>query len=164
VEQIVLPVIDTDCVARAVLGRHWRAATPEQRTRFTEELQTLLIRTYAAPLVTYTDVEITYPPPLASEAKDHVTVRTLIQYGTKEPVPVHYWLRHRNGEWKACDVTIAGVSAAVTFRSTFNHEIQKTGLEGFLDRLIRHNRERDLRPPDDTGDTEIPLPEFGSQR
>ncbi len=36
IDQYLLPHFDTDYAARLVLGKHWRTATAEQRTRFIE--------------------------------------------------------------------------------------------------------------------------------
>ena len=46
VNQIVLPLFDFERMSSWVLGKYWRAATPAQRQKFTEEFRTLLVRTY----------------------------------------------------------------------------------------------------------------------
>lgn len=142
VEQFLLPVVDRERIARWVLGKHWRTATPVQRERFIEEFQTLLVRTYAAPLLDYLDVEIEYLPGPMDPAADNLVIRTEIRAPGRKPVPVHYNLHRRSGAWQVYDVTIAGVSAVVTLRSTFSDEIQKLGLEEFIRRLAEKNRER----------------------
>ncbi|MDV7393569.1 ABC transporter substrate-binding protein, partial [Arthrospira platensis SPKY1] len=55
VNQIILPNFDFNLISRWVLGRAWQQATPEQRRRFAEEFQTLLVRTYSNALLEYVD-------------------------------------------------------------------------------------------------------------
>lgn len=140
VEKILLPVIDSKRVARWILGRHGRYATDEQLTRFTRELQTLLIYTYSGPLLEFTEIEITYLPLEGKPDVKDTTVRTRIQYEGKDPLSVHYHLHFKDGRWQIYDVTVEGISAIVTLRSTFTEEIRKLGLEGFIEKLARHNK------------------------
>lgn len=142
VEDILLPVVDRERVSRWVLGRHWRNATAEQRSRFTEEFQTMLIRTYSAPLLDYTAVEITYLPFEHDLNDTDAVIRTQIHYGERKPLSVYYSLHFRDGAWKVYDVTVAGVSAVTTFRATFSEQIQKVGLEEFIRQLSEQNRRR----------------------
>lgn len=141
IEDIVIPVVDRERISRWVLGRHWHKASAEQRSRFTKELQTMLIRTYAAPLLDYTDIEVNYLP-LNDSGNTDVVIRTQIQPRGGEPLPVHYSLHSRDGNWKIYDVTIGGVSAVVTLRTTFSNQIRKVGLEEFIHQLSEKNRQR----------------------
>lgn len=43
VERVALPHFDLDSVARAIVGRPWRSATPDQRQRFLEAFKTFII-------------------------------------------------------------------------------------------------------------------------
>lgn len=141
IEDIVIPVLDRERISRWVLGRHWHEATAEQRSRFIKEFQTMLIRTYATPLLDYTDVEVNYLS-LSDSGNTDVVVRTQIQPSGGEPLPVYYNLHSRDGNWKVYDVTIGGVSAVITLRTTFSSQIRKVGLEEFIRQLSEKNRRR----------------------
>jgi len=60
VDEHVLPNFDFRAMSRTVLGRYWRTASEEQRTRFTAEFRDLLVRTYATALLKYNDEKIVY--------------------------------------------------------------------------------------------------------
>jgi len=47
VEEMILPHLDFTTFARLTLGKHWRKASPEQRTAFTEGFRDLLMRHFA---------------------------------------------------------------------------------------------------------------------
>ena len=44
-ERLVLPYFDFERMARWVLGKRWKTATPEQQKRFVSAFRTLLVRT-----------------------------------------------------------------------------------------------------------------------
>ena len=135
VEEILGPHVDFERIGRGILGRHWRDATPDQRERFMAAFQGLLLRTYAAALIDYTDVRITYLPTRATQDADRTVVRTRVSHGTRPPVQVDYRMHREEGNWKVYDVIGEGVSAVVTFRGTFGPEVKRLGMDGLIDSL-----------------------------
>jgi phospholipid transport system substrate-binding protein len=151
VEQILDPASDYPLSARLVLGRYWNQATPAQRERFLRDFRGMLLRTYTAPLLEYAQDIAVEVLPGSPPAKDRrATVRTVLAIGGRPPVPVNYHLRQGEDGWKVYDVVIQGVSAIVTFRSSFAEEIQRFGLSGFLDRLAERSHGPD-GPPGSAG-------------
>ncbi|MEE4377325.1 MAG: ABC transporter substrate-binding protein [Candidatus Competibacteraceae bacterium] len=142
VNEIVLPHFDFTVMSRWVLGKYWRQATAEQRSRFVEEFRTLLVRTYSQALLEYSNETIKFlpMPQLAPEAKD-VTVRSEFHPQTGAPIPVNYSLHLFEGEWKIYDVTVDGVSLVTNYRSTFADQIRADGIEAVINSLAERNRE-----------------------
>ena len=85
------------------------------------------------------DVNIEFQPGKAQTNEKRATVRTTLSFSGSQPVPVHYSMRYKEDGWKVYDVVIGGISAVVTFRSSFSEDIKKRGLEGFLKKLETHN-------------------------
>ncbi len=140
VSDIVLPHFDFERMASWVLGKHWRTATPAQRTRFVEEFRNLLVRTYATSLTDYTDRKITYFPVRAEPGATEVTVHTEIAQAGATPIPIDYSLSLKDGEWKVHDVAIDGVSLVTNYRTSFSNEIRKSGLDPLIDKLAQRNQ------------------------
>ena len=69
------------------MGRNWRAATPEQQKRLTDEFRTLLVRTYSGALNQYRDETIDYKPLRTNPGDTDVTVRTVVASRAATPVP-----------------------------------------------------------------------------
>jgi phospholipid transport system substrate-binding protein len=149
VENTVLPHLDFDRIARWVLGKHWRTATPEQQKAFTREFTAFLTRTYVTAMVTYTDAIIananglSYPPGNKQLSDDQAQVRARIRMTNGNTVDVVYKLTNASGAWKVYDLTIEGISLAITYRSNINSEIAKRGLDGLIAHLAQRNREED---------------------
>ncbi len=140
VEELILPHFDFRRMSAWVLGRHWRTATPEQRKQFSQEFQTLLIRTYATALLEYTDQKIRYLPFHAAEGDRRVTVKTEIVQSGGVNIPIFYSMyRNREGEWKVYDISIDGVSLVTNYRSSFASEIARGGMDALLTKLAKMN-------------------------
>ncbi len=145
VNEIVLPHFDFPRMAKRVLGKHWRKATPQQRREFTEAFRDLLVRTYTNSLTEYAEQEINYLPLRAKSGAKNVTVRSEIEQPGSTPIDVSYRLGWVSNEWKVYDVSIEGVSLVTNYRSSFSREISQGGLGGLIDELAR----RSQQPPND---------------
>jgi len=139
VDQIILPRFDFVRISRLVLGKNWRRASPEQRERFIEEFQELLIRTYAMALLNYSDKQVTYLPLRRVGDAVKVTVNTRVSAAGAPQIPIDYKLYLSNDEWKVYDVTIDGVSLVSTYRSSFSSQIRRFKMDGLLKRMGRLN-------------------------
>jgi phospholipid transport system substrate-binding protein len=140
VDEIVLPHFDFARMAQLVLGKHWRDASEQQRTRFTAEFRALLVRTYATALFDYTGQKIVYKPLHANPADQDVVVRTEIETGTGPAVPMHFAMwKNGAGEWKVFDVRIDGVSLVTNYRNTYSKTIQTDGLDALIGQIASKN-------------------------
>ncbi|HEX2243642.1 MAG TPA: ABC transporter substrate-binding protein, partial [Gammaproteobacteria bacterium] len=50
---------------------------------------------------------------------------------------VNYSFRFTDGQWKAYDMTIDGLSLVKNFRTSFDNEIERNGLDALIERLER---------------------------
>lgn len=138
VEQHISPHVDTELVARLILGRHWRVATQEQRARFIDAFKWMLLRTYSIAVEDFSAVNIRYLPAREQTREGEAEVRTQISHGGGPPVRVNYRMHERDGRWLVFDLSIAGVSMVATYRGTFAAEINRHGLDGLIERMGEH--------------------------
>ncbi len=153
VDEILLPHFDTDYSARLVLGKHWRAATPEQRRRFIDAFYQSLLRNYGSALADFTADRLAVLPFRGDLASGQATVRTEVKRSNGARVPVNYSLHSTPQGWKAWDVTIEGISYVRNFRNDVGAEVDQAGLESVIKRLETEgprgaNGERELSPAD----------------
>ena len=135
VDQILLPHFDTDYSARLVLGKHWRAATPEQRRRFIDAFYQSLLRNYGSALADFTADRLAVLPFRGDLTSGQAVVRTEVKRSNGQRVPVNYSLHSTPQGWKAWDVTIEGISYARNFRNDVGAEVDQAGLESVIKRL-----------------------------
>lgn len=139
VDELLLPHFDTDYSARLVLGKHWRAATPEQRRRFVDAFYKSLLRNYGSALAEFTADRLTVLPFRGDLATGQAVVRTEVKRSNGARVPVNYTLHSTPQGWKAWDVTIEGISYVRNFRNDVGAEVEQAGLESVIKRLESEN-------------------------
>ncbi len=144
VDELIVPHFDFTQMAQRVLGKHWRTASPAQRTRFVDEFRKLMIRTYALALLEYVDWEIRYFPVRAEPGAKNVTVKTEIDRPGGTVIPISYRLHVIEDAWKVSDVTVDGVSLVNTYQASFRSEVRKGGIDGLIDSLAAKNA---TKPP-----------------
>lgn len=141
VEAKVLPNFNFAHMTRLAVGPPWRQATSAQRQSLTDEFRTLLVHTYTSAFTQYRDQVVEYKPLKLQTGDTDVVVRSLIrQKGGADPVDINYSMEKTDTGWKVYDVTIAGVSLVQNYRSSFNTEIQKSGVDGLIGTLATKNR------------------------
>lgn len=141
IETKLAPHFNFSGMARLALGKNWNAASPDQRKALTAEFRALLVQTYTASLMLYKDQKIDYRPLKVTAEDNDVLVRSLVRRsGGGEPVQVDYGMEKLDNGWKVYNVKIGGVSLVESYRSTFNTEIQKNGVDGLIKTLHDKNR------------------------
>jgi phospholipid transport system substrate-binding protein len=141
VEAKVLPHFDFTRMTRLAVGPAWRQASSAQQQRLVTEFRTLLVHTYTSAFTQYRDQVIQYRPLKVQPGETEVAVRSVIkQSGGGDPIEVSYSMEKSDAGWKVYDVTIAGVSLVQNYRSSFNSEIQKSGVDGLITTLANKNK------------------------
>lgn len=141
VDENVLPNFDFRAMSRTVLGRYWRAASEEQRARFTAEFRELLVRTYATALLKYNDEKIVYLAFRLSPDDRTTTVKSEVRRTDGgPPIAINYSFYHTDAAWKVYDLTIEGASLVTTYQSTYADRVQREGLDALIARLARDNK------------------------
>ena len=133
------PHFDFERMTALAVGRGWRTATPEQQKQLVDQFQTLLARTYSNAFVQYRDQTISYKPLRLDPGATEATVRTEIVRQGQPPVQIDYSMEKKNGEWKAYDVIVGGVSLVTNYRDEFASQVQAGGIDGLIKSLQAKN-------------------------
>ena len=141
VEAKVLPHFNFQRMTALAMGRDWNKASPEQKTRLSEEFKTLLVRTYSNALTGYRDQTIRYKPTRMQDDAADVVVKTEIHQSGGKPIQLNYSLEKQDAGWKVYDVIVAGVSLVTNYRDTFNQEVRANGVDGLIQMLVDKNKQ-----------------------
>ncbi len=137
IDGILLPRFDRNFAAAAVLGKHWRSASDEQKQRFIDAFYESLLQRYADGVVEF-DMDRVEVLPYKGDAEKRTTVvRTQVRLDDGSKIPVDYTLVNREDRWRMFDVKIEGVSYVINFRKELESEIRATSLESVISRLER---------------------------
>ena len=138
-EDKVLPYFNFARMTQLAVGRNWREASDAQKKSLTDEFRKLLVRTYSTTLSQYRDQTIDVKPLKIAAADTEVVVKTQINQPGGQPIPIDYSVEKTKDGWKVYDVLIDGVSLVTNYRSSFNTEIQKSGIDGLIKSLVDRN-------------------------
>jgi phospholipid transport system substrate-binding protein len=128
-------------IGRFVLGTTWRRATPEQRTDYLDLFGEFVVKTYAKRLGGYSGEALTVLKTTVVGKKRDVIVYTRIDRPSGPPLKATWRVRKFDDQDKIIDVTVEGVSMAVTQRQEFASVTRRSGLEGLL-QILRARTER----------------------
>ncbi len=104
---------DVPDIARFVLGRYWRLASPSQQQEFVKLLTDYIALVYANRLAEYSGetLRVTGTRP---EPDGQLVSSEIIRRNGQPPAPVDWLLTPQNGTYKINDVRVEGVSMATT--------------------------------------------------
>ena len=136
----VIPHIDFQRMTASAVGRGWRQATPEQRTRLQDEFKTLLVYTYAGAAAQIRDQVVEFRPMRSRPEDTEVVVRTLVR-GKGDPIQLDYRLEKDGDSWKVYDVNVLGAWLVQTYQSSFAQEINSSGIDGLISKLSERNKQ-----------------------
>jgi phospholipid transport system substrate-binding protein len=149
VEQSLMPLADTAAVARGILGRYWRAATPAQRARFERGLHAYMLDTLVHALIERQgDVmayirDVRFLPTRILEPGRRAQVRFVFTLKPGVQPEIGLAMRGDGADWRIRDVSVLGLSLVAGFRDTLAAEVRRDGLEA----VVRRFEAYDLRLP-----------------
>ena len=146
VETKILPYVDFQRMTSLAAGRHWRTATPDQQQRLSAEFRTLLVYTYSGALSQIKNETVDFKPLRASPDDTEVEVRSQVNVARGEPVLLNYRVAKSPAGWKIYDINVMGAWLVETYKSSFNSEISKGGIDGLIKTLADKNKARASRP------------------
>lgn len=137
INSVLLPHFDTSYAAILVLGRYARTATPEQINRFQKAFYDALIDRYADGLIDYREGRVTILPSRGTSDDGHrALVRSEVTLDDGRKIAVNYVFRRAaDGQWKAFDVVIEGISYIASYRGQVGEEIRHSSLDALITRL-----------------------------
>lgn len=126
-DEAMLPYVDFRYIsARVMGGRYFRAATPEQRSRFATVFQTTLVKTFGQGLMNfdYREFDLHIEKRESRfEDQDNVALEVVANDGKRYPVT--FTLRLHKEEWKVINLIVNGINLGLTFNSQFDRAMRE---------------------------------------
>nr|WP_136067292.1 ABC transporter substrate-binding protein [Halomonas sp. EAR18] len=117
-------IADFRYIGASVMGRYFRNASPEQRSRFVDTFRQTLIDTYARGLVTFDYRELRVLEGTGGRYEDQASVDMEVVADNGEVYPVSYTLRRDGDQWKVVNVIVNGINLGLTFRNQFDQAMR----------------------------------------
>jgi len=133
--QIVDEYFNFHEMAKRALGRSWKNQSPEKQQEFVKLFKQLLFNTYINRVETYTGSNEKFSYDEERIEGDYALVKTRIMGYKNTDVQIDYRLRFQNGEWKAYDVVVEGISLVNNYRQQFDSILASGSFDALLDRM-----------------------------
>jgi len=146
VEAKILPNFDFNRMTQLVIGKHWPAASAQQKQALVTEFRNLLVRTYSSSLTAFTNQTVEFKPLAIKPDDTDVTVRSEIRQPGGQPIPIDYRMYKTTFGWKIYDVTIDSVSLVTNYRSSFSSTIRQKGIDGLIKTLADQSSRNSAAP------------------
>ncbi len=134
VQKTLDAVVDFPYIAKAVMRKSAKTATPAQMEKFTTVFKNGLIKTYAKGLANYAESEIkTLPVNMPADARRVSVDQEVSDKGATHKLS--YTLKQSDsGEWKLINVVLNGVNLGESFTSQFDQAMIKN--DNNIDKVI----------------------------
>lgn len=119
-------------ISRFVLGRHWRNATDEQKSVYSNVFVDFIVRVYASRFDSYNGEKFEVLKVVEAEGGDSVVRTRILRPSGGAPIGVDYRVRKFDDTYKVVDVTVEGISMLHTHRVEFASVINRKGIDGLL--------------------------------
>lgn len=126
--EIIAPVVDFDDLAKKVMGKYYRQATPEQVEAFVGVTEGTLLRTYSAAVIDFDPSRLTVMPLARQKPGREVRVDAKFQLSDGSPVDIAFYMEPKTSEqWMLSNVVINNINFGLTFRKQFGVMMQQNG-------------------------------------
>lgn len=136
--ELILPHIDFETLSRWVLGKYWRQATGDQRTRFIAQFREMLMNSYLRSVTGYRDNTVRFQQ-RPGQPDGRALVDADISQPNGPPIRAEFRMHRVESQWLIYDVAVEGISLVATHRSSFAREISTNGIDSLLSRLEEMN-------------------------
>ena len=131
-QPLVERATDVDGIARFVLGRYMRSATPQQQAEFLSVFHDVLMENIFSKVGQYSGV--TFRMTTTQQREGEFLVGTVITLPNQAPANVQWTVKSEGGQLKIIDVVPENVSLRLTQRADYASYMQRNGNN--LDALI----------------------------
>ena len=120
-----------DLIGRFAMGRHWRTATPAQRSDYATLFSVYILKSYSKRLGGYAGETMAVTGTRDAGKRD-ILVQTKISRPSGPPLEAGWRVRDIKGSLKIVDILVEGISMALTQRQEFAAVISQRGVNGLI--------------------------------
>ena len=133
IRKIIGEMFDFTTLSKLTLGRYWKKFSPDEQKEFVSLYQSILEKVYMDRILEYTGEKVSFTKEIML-SKKKAEVRSELITASKS-IPIDYRMYLKDGEWKAYDLVIEGVSLVKNYRSQFNQILSKESPQELLEKL-----------------------------
>jgi phospholipid transport system substrate-binding protein len=126
---------DIPAIARFTAARFWKAATPDEQTKFLAAFEDVIVYTWARRFSEYNGQTLSVQSSVPDGENGALVTSTINSKDTR-PIAVAWRLRKRPEGWRIVDISVEGVSMAQSYRQEYASIVsQQGGFSGLVTQL-----------------------------
>jgi phospholipid transport system substrate-binding protein len=128
--------VDMTEIAKLVLARHWRAASPEQQQEFLKSFEDIVVLTWSSRFKDYGD-DLRHTVTNVAQDAERIVVESKVDRQNQPPINLQWRLKQTDNGLRVVDLVVEASSMVITYRSEYASVIQSNGgkVEGLLTAL-----------------------------
>ncbi|HBM91160.1 MAG TPA: toluene tolerance protein [Rhodospirillaceae bacterium] len=131
---------DLKTIARFVIGRNWRSATPAQQIEYLDLFKKLVVKTYSDRFSLYAGEGFKVRSVSPEGRRDFIVKSDITHPDGSKPTVITWRVRQKDSQMGIIDVVVEGISMSVTQRQEYSSVIQRNG--GNIESLLSMMRQR----------------------
>ena len=134
--------LDIPAIGRFILGPNWRRASAQDRADFLAVFEEIALQRFLPMFQHKSDAytgdsfDIVKIQPV-SAVKDQALVHTKVIRTKGPPIELVWRIRERNKQFKILDISVEGLSMALTLRQEYGAAVRRLGSVGAIVRALR---------------------------
>ena len=140
VDSKVMPVVDFKKMTSLSVGKYWRDANPEQKSKLMNGFRKLLILTYSGAIRFADKANMKILPPRRNKEDTSAVVRTKVTVPGRQAVPIDYRLKKTDSGWRIFDLNVLGLWLVENYRTQFRQILNKDGIDGLIIAIEKKNK------------------------
>ena len=132
--------VDVHEIAKFVLGRYWRGATPDQQQEFLRAFEDIIVLTWSTRFKDYGGDLRHKVTNVSHDPERGILVDSTVERDKQQPIALQWRLKHSEAGLRVIDLVVEGSSMAITYRSEYASVIQSNG--GKIDGLLSAMRSK----------------------
>lgn len=129
--------VDIPWVAKFVLGKYWRTATPQQQQDYLKNYQAFILKTYTSKLTDVTGGNYVVKQVRPDQTEGEFVLTMELKPEGEPSVMMDYRIREAKDGRKIFDIIVEGVSMITTQRSEFSSVVNNKGLDFLIEALAK---------------------------
>ena len=118
--RIIEPIMDFEAIARAVMGKHYKLATPQQKSRFNPIFKKTMAKLYAKALVRFEINSVSIDEKKSSLSDTKGKIATKVVASDETIYSIVYTLRkNSHNKWRVRNIVLDGINLGLTYRNQF---------------------------------------------
>ncbi len=137
-EEVLVPYVSFETMAKQILGKNWRKITADQKKRYT----TAFKERVSSSIVAQYDPSKQYQLVITGQRKNEQGDRAMVnsdvtekQSGKKYQISYKLYVDNKTKQWQVYDVAVDGISVLQSFKTASAEDFRRNGIEYMIAQL-----------------------------